>query len=388
MKILFLIRELDVRGGTHKQLLKLLDYTASCNIDFTVLTFNVDYDNTYAGFRKYGKRIIVFPPKRPWFLKIRGVRKYYSKYKDLRLRLLARKFDVVNIHDTGLEEIIPLLPNKKIVWQINDLPYYPGDLKYGGLKSEDAIHACKTVFEQNLQCVSDITVNVSKNAERLRQYYGRDAHVFYCGIEIIDIAKDTNDTFKRFSQKKVNLLTSGVLFEYRNYETQLDVVEMLARKGYAVELRIIGDTKYSPEYEAKLKRLIEEKKLQVILEGRVDEDRFKELHKDADIFLFVNIDQSWGLSVFEAMSCGLPVIVSNSVGATEVLQDGKNSIFVEPTNALEITNIIEKLVNEKDYYLAISSNAKEFSKTMTWEESYCSKMIDLMRGGKVNCNSL
>lgn len=384
MKILFLIRELDVRGGTHKQLLKLLDYTASCNIGFAILTFVIDYDYTYPGFRKYSKQIILFPPRRPWLLRIKGLRKYYSKYKDLRLRLLVRKFDVVNIHDNGLEEIMPLLTNKRIVWQINDLPYYPGNLKYVGLESEDAIPECKTIFEQNLQRVSDITVNVSKNADRLRKFYGRDAHVFYCGIEKIEIVKDINETFKRFSHKKVNLLTSGVLFEFRNYETQLDVVEMLTCKGYDVELRIIGDTKYSPVYETKLKHIIVEKKLQVIMEGRVDEERLKELHKNADIFLFVNIDQSWGLSVFEAMSCGLPVIVSNSVGATEVLQDGRNSIFVEPTNALEITNMIEKLVNERDYYLAISSGAKDFSQTMTWEESYCSKMIDLMRGGKGN----
>ena len=88
MKILFLIRELDVRGGTHKQLLKLLDYTAKCNIDFAVLTLNVDYEKTYPGFRNHCKRIKVFPPKRPWFLKIQGLRKYYSKYKNLRLRWL------------------------------------------------------------------------------------------------------------------------------------------------------------------------------------------------------------------------------------------------------------------------------------------------------------
>ena len=78
------------------------------------------------------------------------------------------------------------------------------------------------------------------------------------------------------------------------------------------------------------------------------------------------------------MSCGLPVIVSKSVGSIEVLQDRINAIFVEPTNAIEIADEIEKLILDQNYYEFISSHALDFPKTMTWEDSYCSKMIDLM----------
>ena len=379
MRILFLIRELDVRGGTHKQLLKLLDYTAGCGIDFTVVTFCVDYTKTYPGFRKYSNHIKLFPPKRPWFLKIKGVRKYYSLYQKMVLRWMARRADVVNIHDNGLENLIPILADKKIVWQINDLPYYPGDSKRAVDDNENMMPRCKKIFERNLKCITDITVNVSKNAERLKKYYGRDAHVFYCGVEPLEILRD-NLTFNRFSQKKIHLLSSGVFFEYRNYETQIEAVDLLVKRGYDVELRIIGDTKYSPEYVNRIKRLISGKGLQskIHIEGNVAEKRFKELHQSADIFLFINIDQSWGLAVFEAMSCGLPVIVSKSVGATEVLQDRTNAIFVEPTNTIEITDEIEKLVIDQSYYKNISSHALAFPRTMTWEDSYCSKMLDLM----------
>lgn len=377
MKIIFFIREIDVRGGTHKQLLKLLDYTAECGIDFTVVTFCVDYEKTYSGFRKYSNQIKLFPAKRPWFFKIKGIRKYYLQYQKIALRWMSRDADVINIHDHGFEDFIPIFSNKKIIWQINDLPYYPGDLKR--TVDENVILECKKKFERNLNYITDITVNVSKNAERLKKYYGRDSHVFYCGIEPIGIIRD-NLTFTRFSQKKIHLLSSGVFFEYRNYETQLDVVELLIKKGYDTELRIIGDTKYSPDYVNKIKSIISEKGLQskIHIEGSVAEEKFKKLHQCADFFLFINIDQSWGLAVFEAMSCGLPVIVSKSVGAIEVLQDRINAIFVEPTNAIEIADEIEKLILDQNYYEFISSHALDFPKTMTWEDSYCSKMIDLM----------
>ena len=53
-------------------------------------------------------------------------------------------------------------------------------------------------------------------------------------------------------------------------------------------------------------------KKSVTIWGEVDENTYLKLFDKADIFTFGNIDQSWGLAVFEAMSCGLPTIVSNS----------------------------------------------------------------------------
>lgn len=47
--------------------------------------------------------------------------------------------------------------------------------------------------------------------------------------------------------------------------------------------------------------------------GQVDDDTYDKLFNVANAFAFINIEQSWGLAVFEAMSAGLPTIVSNSV---------------------------------------------------------------------------
>ena len=88
-----------------------------------------------------------------------------------------------------------------------------------------------------LKYVKDISVNVGKNAERVKEYFHRDAHVFYCGIEPVCIDKNTEETFKRFAEKKINILSSGHFFTYRNYETQIKVVKWLQNKGYDVQLR-------------------------------------------------------------------------------------------------------------------------------------------------------
>ena len=288
--------------------------------------------------------------------------------------------DIVNIHDNGFEDIYPMLKKKKVYWQINDL--HPSfHVGASSLSIEDERSAeMREYIKRETNDFAAITVNVSKNAERVKKYLNRQSYVFYCGVEPIQINCDRNVTFARFENKQINILTSGVFLGYRNYETQVSVVKELVNRGYDVKLHIIGDTSRNPKYVNYIQQLIDSSNLytRITIEGQVDNERFKYLHENADMFMFINVDQSWGLAVFEAMSCGLPVLVSKSVGATEILEDGKNAIFVEPKDKDAIVIEIEKLVNDKCLYKKISDNASKFHEDWTWDKAYCSKMYNLM----------
>jgi glycosyltransferase involved in cell wall biosynthesis len=43
--------------------------------------------------------------------------------------------------------------------------------------------------------------------------------------------------------------------------------------------------------------------------------------RKADVFVFPSYLDSWGMAVVEGMACGLPVIVSEEVGASELIND-------------------------------------------------------------------
>lgn len=90
------------------------------------------------------------------------------------------------------------------------------------------------------------------------------------------------------------------------------------------------------------------------------------------------MDQSWGLAVFEAMSCGLPVIVSKSVGATEILSNNENALFVDPMNVDEIIATIIGLMTNEEQYLQIVDVSRNFHNCYTWDKSYSSRMLNLM----------
>lgn len=377
--IAFLIKELNIRGGTHKQFLKLLEFTESKGEEFYIITKDVDLNKTYPGFIKYKDKIKIFEAekrtnKNPLSLF------FLHKRNSKKLAQLLRNADVVNIHDPGFETYFDSFKNIPTVWQVNDLP--PSFRVGVSAKNNDSLKNWikRNYYLRLMKYIDKFTVNVTKNATRIKEKFSRDAEVLYCGIEPIGISHKKEASFEHFKYKHINLLSSGVWFPYRNYETQVEAVKILVDKGYDVTLNIIGSTKYSPEYMSQIENLINKYGLsdRITICGMVDEDRFKQLHEEADIFMFINVDQSWGLAVFEAMSCGIPVIVSESVGATEILHDGVDSVFVNPLSPKEVVNKILMLAADEKLYSDISSNASVFHKGYTWDNAYSSKIFDIL----------
>jgi len=378
--IAFLIQSLDVRGGTHKQFLKLLDYVAAQNEDFCVITKHVDWEKTYPEFRKYSSRIRILEEVTA---RSRGVlaRCKSTIMTRRRLKVLLRDVDVANIHDCGYECLLPAFKGIHTVWQINDLdPAFRVGV-FSRVKDSYSKLAIRSIILHGLRYVDGITVNVTKNAERVKKCMHRDAKVLYCGVEPVGLRHDMAVSFGRFDKRKVNLLSSGVWFPYRNYESQVEAVKLLVERGYDVRLSIIGATNLAPGYVQKIERMIAGYGLNDRIEicGMVDEKRFRELHEQADMFLFVNVDQSWGLAVFEAMSCGLPVIVSESVGATEILHDGVDTLFVNPKSPEAIAVKIEALMTDRELYTRISATAAQFHHRYTWDKAYSAPMLGLLK---------
>jgi glycosyltransferase involved in cell wall biosynthesis len=368
------IRELDIKGGTHKQLYYLADYLERSGVQFKILTNSLDYTKTFDSFRKLEDKIECIERKlsNNIFLKI-----YFYCLFVFNFRKALKNVKILNVHDQGLHLLFPFFFDKIIIWQINDLPIEflkTKDLSIFNKVKKSYIKASSKLF------VKSITVNVSKNKERVLNNLGLNSEVLYCGIEKVDINRNLTASLNRLKSKKINILTSGVFIPYRNYETTVEVVYELTNLGYDVDLNIIGSTVTNPQYAKKIDNLIKQFNLenQIKILGQVTDSMFLELHDKSDIFMFINIDQSWGLAVFEAMSCGLPVILSQSVGATEILKNNIDCLFVDPVNVNEIVNRIIELVNNSQQYIYLSNNGIDFANNYTWDKAYSSNVLRII----------
>ena len=375
-----LINELDVMGGTQKQVLRFCEYLQAEGEEFELVTKYLNLEKTYPEFSKFNiKKISKSKRKMNNILRV-----FYDLYLQLKIySLISKKYTVLNVHDNGFPLVILLagMFNKKVYWQINDLP---GAFLVGNAKDSkrsflrDAFNTLSRILYKKLiiKVIDQITVNVTKNKERVNLFFDKGAEVLYCGV---DIWKGSPPR-KLGYRKKIKILSSGVFFPYRNYETQVALIKKMLENGYEVELNIIGSTALNTQYSEKILNLIKQENLSefIHIHGQVSQKEYIKLHEESDLFVFINIDQSWGLAVFEAMSAGLPVIVSNSVGATEILDNGNNAIFVNPTCVSEIFSNIQKLENP-EIYQKVSMSALNYVNNLSWDNTYSKKLLVMIK---------
>lgn len=83
------------------------------------------------------------------------------------------------------------------------------------------------------------------------------------------------------------------------------------------------------------------------------------LTSDCDIYVQPSRQEGLGLSVLEAMSCGICPIVSNVGGLAEIVRHNIDGLVVEPENPNELAARIEELFNNPESRLSFGIAAKE-----------------------------
>jgi glycosyltransferase involved in cell wall biosynthesis len=103
----------------------------------------------------------------------------------------------------------------------------------------------------------------------------------------------------------------------------------------------------------------------IILTGYVINTDLPAIYSLCAIFLYPSLRESFGIPMLEAMSCGVPVITSNTSSMPEV--SGNAAHIIDPYKPEEITEGIIKILSEKDYSEDLCKKGLERSKLFSWE---------------------
>lgn len=68
----------------------------------------------------------------------------------------------------------------------------------------------------------------------------------------------------------------------------------------------------------------------VVFTGRLGYDDVVDAYFDADLFTFASVTETQGLVLVEAMAAGLPVVAVRAFGVSDMVEDGKSGVLVEP----------------------------------------------------------
>lgn len=131
-------------------------------------------------------------------------------------------------------------------------------------------------------------------------YLGFDHQLFYRKIQ-----------YHVLDNYSLKLIFVGNLSEAKGILFLLKIMERLI--DFPISLTFIGSNARSFSGKTKLPN--------IFFGGIKDQSSVAEHLRKADVFVFPSYLDSWGMAVVEAMACGLPVIVSEEVGASECIDD-------------------------------------------------------------------
>lgn len=88
--------------------------------------------------------------------------------------------------------------------------------------------------------------------------------------------------------------------------------------------------------------------------------------------VFASYREGFPNVVLQAGAMGLPAIVTNINGSNEIIKDGKNGIIIPVKNKEAIEKAVFKLIQEKDFFISLQSNAREmitsrFEQKVIWK---------------------
>lgn len=150
-------------------------------------------------------------------------------------------------------------------------------------------------------------------------------------IDIVGKRKELN-----LSEKDIVLISTGDLIKRKNFETAIKAVSETNRN---IHLLICGT---GPQFK-KIKRLVEDLKVESNIHFLGFRRDIKELLAISDIFLFPSYQEGLPRSLMEAMSSGLPCIVSNIRGNVDLIEDGVGGILCSPNDVSNFAKSINYL---------------------------------------------
>jgi glycosyltransferase involved in cell wall biosynthesis len=187
-------------------------------------------------------------------------------------------------------------------------------------------------------------------------------------IEIIPNPVDT-EVFKPIEKGKareiLNLPNDKFLFLFAispganiegkgiNYliETLLIINQKFPHLREKIELLILG-----VPYIEKIKRI----PYNIRFLGTIYDDFAISLYYNAaDLFISPSLQEAFGLTFIEAMSCATPCIAFNYSGPTDIIEHKKNGFLAEYKSAEDIATGISWLLEDKKRLIILAKNARD-----------------------------
>jgi glycosyltransferase involved in cell wall biosynthesis len=178
---------------------------------------------------------------------------------------------------------------------------------------------------------------------------------------VIVIPHGVNDELSRYVRTRrddgrVRILLVGLLDKRKGADVLYDLIPEILSRFSMVEFVLAGRAYPIAELHQETLPMAIKRRLsnrpdmlkRVNFAGVVSDQELYQCYADADLLLLTSRYESFGLSVIEAMSFGLPVVAWKAGGVCETVIDGETGILVDVEDRAGLMEAVGRLATDRD----------------------------------------
>lgn len=208
-------------------------------------------------------------------------------------------------------------------------------------------------------------------AQKLREYFNigsKTINVIYEGVDPVfsrNLPKGLPGGRGETEDKYILTVKSN--FPHKNFKSLLEAF-ILAKNRYRIphKLLVLG---YSISSDGRARELIRQSGMdkEVVFLRNVPEEELADIYKKASLFVFLSLNEGFGLPVLEAMAAGVPVICSGRASLPEISREA--AWVVDPLDAEKIGESIHNCLNDVALREEMINKGLERADKLSWRET-------------------
>jgi len=293
--------------------------------------------------------------------------KVHEKLRFPPIEFMGFKADVFHCMDYK----IPPTFNKNIVLTVHDLAF----MRFPEFNFEWFIKKYSRMVSKNIICSRKVLASSESTAKDILKFYGTDPekvepiHLAACPVfKKFEPGEIEKTAVSKFGIKGPYILSVGTIEPRKDFVTLIKAYNIARGKkpGPFPKLVIAGRTGWKSEATYDEHRLSPFKD-DIIFTGRVSDQELVQLYNQAELFVCTSLFEGFGFPPLEAMSCGLPVICSDSSSIVEVVDDA--GILVPPGDVAGFADNILKILSDTGLKERLSLDSLKRAEKFSWEET-------------------
>lgn len=285
------------------------------------------------------------------------------------INLLSQKrYDVINLQGATVLNMITTIFGKifgaRIVYSCHGLSL--DDRVLGRARAYSVVSWVRFLIQERIIVTfSDILVTVSemfKSRIQMSLLYPREnIYVIYNGL--------SEYWLKNFSKAYQNrkkgryLLFVGLTSRIKGFDLLLRAFNIIKKQHKHLRLLVVGE---KPGHDLMINA--GDAISDITFVSGISKALLKKMYKEAIAFVLPSRQDSFPLVVLEALSQGLPIVISDKVGSCEIIEHAKHGLIFESGNIDDLITCLELVITDLNLRKRIAKENIKLAASRSWHQ--------------------